>query len=57
MKSVRYFSLALMAAVALGSVAAHAAGVDVQAFFASHADVLAGLSMLCLLYTSDAADE
>ena len=48
MKSVRYFSLALMAAVALGSVAAHAAGVDVQAFFASHADVPVSYTHLTL---------
>ena len=57
MKSVRYFSLALMAAVALGSVAAHAAGVDVQAFFASHADVLAGLSMLGVAGTTSLETE
>lgn len=46
MKNSRIFSIGLIAAIALASVTAQAAGVDVTAFFTAHADVMGGLAML-----------
>lgn len=46
MKTSRIVSLVFVAALAAASLTAQAAGVDVAAFVASHADVFAGLSML-----------
>lgn len=46
MKTTRLFSLAVVAGLALCSVVAQAAGVDVHAFVLSHADVFAGIAML-----------
>lgn len=47
MKTSRFFLVALVAAVSLVSIGAQAAGLDVQALLAPHADKLAALSMLC----------
>lgn len=46
MKKSRFISVAVLAALAVASVAAQAAGVDVPGFIAAHPDVFAGLSML-----------
>lgn len=46
MKKYRFLSIGLLAAVAMASMTAQAAGVDVAAFFAAHADVMSGLAML-----------
>ena len=47
MKRNQIFLVALVAAAALVSIGAQAAGLDVQALLAPHADTLAALSMLC----------
>ena len=47
MKTSRFFLVALVAAISLVSIGAQAAGFDVQALLAPHADKLATLSMLC----------
>ncbi len=47
MKRTNFFLVAFVAAVSLISFGAQAAGYDVQALLASHADTVAGLSMLC----------
>lgn len=46
MKTSRIVSLVFVAALAAASLTAQAAGVDVAAFVAAHADTFAGLSML-----------
>ena len=53
----KHFPLALLAVVALAAGAAHAFGVDVSAFAANHADLLAGLSMLGVAGTVENVDE
>jgi len=47
MKTQRTFMMALVAVASLISFGAQAAGYDVQALLASHADTVASLSMLC----------
>lgn len=46
MKKYRFLSIGLLAALAMASMTAQAAGVDVAAFFTAHADVMSGLAML-----------
>ena len=46
MKKSRFLSIGLIAAIAVVSMTAQAAGVDVGAFVTAHADVMSGLAML-----------
>ncbi|MBK5203862.1 MAG: phage major capsid protein [Polaromonas sp.] len=46
MKTKNFFLVAFVAALSLVSFGAQAAGIDVQALLSSHANVLAGLSMM-----------
>ena len=48
MKSSRFFLSIAVCAMAVVSIGAQAAGIDVPGFIATHQDIFAGLSMLAL---------
>jgi len=56
MKTSRFITLAVVAMLAVGSIAAQAAGVDVRAIVMAHADVLAGLAMLGMAGTVESVE-